>query len=299
MVVYGVKILKYSELAIKPTKWAFMKKTTSELSGGIGATNRAHLERLHREARGPFTASDAAEILGVSLSRARRLVRYLADRGWLDRVRRGIYVTVPLDAHRSGRRTADPWVVAATVFAPSYIGGWSAAEHWDLTEQIFRDVLVVTATRPRERTVTLQGTTFHLRRLAGDKHFGLTRVWREARPVNVSDPTRTLIDILGDPAIGGGIRHVADIVDEYLHGEHRSDDLLMDYGDRLGNRTAFKRLGYIIETRGIDAPRLVDACLARRSHGIGKLDPSIEDRGRIVTRWGIAANAHVVDQVHT
>ena len=124
----------------------------TETSGGIRSKNRVHLEQLHRSTRGPFTSSEAATILSIPLPRARRLVRYLADRGWLDRVRRGVYVTVPLDAHRSGRRVEDPWVVAATTFGQYYIAGWSAAEHWDLTEQIFRDILVVTSKRPRERT---------------------------------------------------------------------------------------------------------------------------------------------------
>lgn len=262
-------------------------------SGGIRASNRERLEMLHRETRGPFTAVDAAEVLELPLVNARRLVRYFADRGWLDRIRRGLYVTVPLDAHRSGHATADPWVVAATVFAPCYIGGWSAAEHWDLTEQIFRDVMVVTARRPRQRTATLQGTSFRLRTLAENNHFGLVRVWRDSHRIAVSDPSRTVIDMLDDPPTGGGIRHVADVVGEYLNGESRNDDLLLSYGDRLGNRTVFKRLGYIVEQLGLVEPGLVEACYERRSAGITNLDPSIDAKGHIVTRWRIAANAQI------
>lgn len=35
--------------------------------------------------------------------------------------------------------------MAAKVFEPCYIGDWSAAECWDLTEQVFREVVVVTS----------------------------------------------------------------------------------------------------------------------------------------------------------
>src|SRR5680860_442061 len=138
--------------------------------GGLNSDNRRLLERLHRAFAEPFTAAEAAGVLGVDLDRARRLVRYLADRGWLDRVRRGMYLPVPLDAHRSGEAHQDPWVVATVVFEPAYIAGWSAAEHWDLTEQIFRDVLVVTGQRPRDRTPTIGGTDFVLHSLDPSRH---------------------------------------------------------------------------------------------------------------------------------
>jgi len=265
----------------------------TQIAGGIRRKNRVHLECLHRSTRGPFAASEAAAILNMPLHRARRLVRYLADRGWLDRVRRGVYVTVPLDAHRSGHRVEDPWVVAATSFGRYYIAGWSAAEYWDLTEQIFRDILVVTSSRPRKRTVTMQGTVFRLRNSVQKKHFGVTKVWRGSHQIFISDPSRTVVDVLSDPTMGGGIRHVGDILSEYLATNHRDDELVIRYGDRLGNRTVFKRLGFLLEALGLEAPSLVESCLRRRSSGVTALDPSIDHRGRITSRWNLSINADI------
>lgn len=262
-------------------------------TGGLTSENREHVERLHRAFTEPFTAEDAAGALGIDLARARRLVRYLADRGWLDRVRRGMYLPVPLDAHRSGEAHQDPWVVAKAVFAPSYIAGWSAAEHWDLTEQIFRDVLVVTGQRPRDRTPTIGGTTFVLHSLDPSKHFGLVPVWRGSQRIDVTDPSRTIIDVLAHPTWGGGIRHVAEMVVEYFEGDHRDDSLLIEYGDRLGTGAVFKRLGFLIEELGVDAPKLVERCLARRTAGVNDLDPSVDAKGPTVSRWGIRANVRV------
>ena len=31
----------------------------------------------------------------------------------------------------------DPLVIAEKLFSPCYVGGWSAAEYWGITEQIF------------------------------------------------------------------------------------------------------------------------------------------------------------------
>jgi predicted transcriptional regulator of viral defense system len=261
-----------------------------ESGAGISQRNRAYLEELHRGAHGAFDVSEASRILGVGREEAGQLLGYLARRGWLSRVRRGLYVAVPLDARHSGEWLEDPWVVADRLFGPCYIGGWSACEHWDLTEQVFRTLLVVTARRVRRRDEVIQGIPFHLTVRSENALFGTVSVWRGRSKVTVSDPSRTVVDVLDDPGLGGGIRTVADIVSEYLRNEHRDDRLLVDYGDRLGNRAVFKRLGYILEHRRSEAPELVEACLSRRSSGLAKLDPAADGPGRIVRRWGLRVN---------
>lgn len=260
---------------------------------GINRENRALLERLHREMPGAFDVEHASTVLGLDAGRTRTLLAYLARRGWLSRVRRGLYVAVPLDTRRPGEWTEDAWVVAERTFSPCYIGGWTACQHWGLTEQVFRTVLVVTGRKVRGREPVIQGTPYRVTVRSEDKLFGTTVVWRQQVRVRVSDPSRTIVDLLDDPTLGGGMRNVADVVHEYLTGEHRDDDLLIAYADRLGNRAGFKRLGFVLEHLGIDALGLVEACLERRSAGLVALDPSVQLKGRIVRRWGIRANVRL------
>ena len=261
---------------------------------GISSRNRSHLEELHRLG-GAFTVAQAAELLDIDRARASRLLGYLARRGWLSRVRRGLYVAVPLDARQSGEWIEDPWIVADRVFAPCYIGGWSACEHWDLTEQVFRTALVVTAKRVREREVEIQGIPFRLTVRSEEALFGTVAVWRGQGRVAVSDPSRTMVDILDDPSLGGGIRTVVDVLGEYMTSQHRNDRLLIEYADRLDNRAVFKRLGYLIERLGIEADSLLAACRERRSAGVVALDPSVKARGQIVRRWGLRANVALTE----
>lgn len=261
-----------------------------EFGAGITQRNRAFLEELHRSAQGAFDVSEAARILGVPHQEAGQLLGYLARRGWLSRVRRGLYVAVPLDARQSGAWIEDPWVVAARLFSPCYVGGWSACGYWALTEQTFRTLLVVTARRVRHRNEVIQSVPFHLTVRNEDALFGTVAVWRGGNKVAVSDPSRTVIDVLDDPSLGGGIRTVSDVLTEYLGGEHRDDSRLVEYGDRLGNRAVFKRLGYLLEYSQVGSPALLEACLARRSSGLTKLDPAATAHGRIVRRWGVRAN---------
>ena len=262
-------------------------------ASGISAANRRRLERLHRGSRGTVTVREAAKILGIESTATARLLAHWRAQGWIQRARRGLYVLVPLGAEGRVGVVADPWILIARAFAPCYIGGWSACEHWDLTEQIFREVVVITSKPVRPRRGEIGGVGYLARVVAPSQLFGTRRVWRDPTPVDVSDPSRTIVDILDVPALGGGIRHVAHVVRVHFASEHRNDRRLVEYARQLGNQTVFKRLGFLVERLGIDAPDLLSECRGARSAGYARLDPSGPARGRLLRRWGLKVNVEV------
>ncbi|MCK4579857.1 MAG: type IV toxin-antitoxin system AbiEi family antitoxin domain-containing protein [Dehalococcoidia bacterium] len=257
---------------------------------GISEKNRKILTTLHRGTSGPFTPREAANLLGLDIARAQRFLAYLTAAGWLTRIRRGLYATVPLDVAEPISWREDPWIVAAKVFSPFYIGGWSACEHWGLTDQIFKETVVISGKTIRRRRIEIQGVPFYIRGVDRDKIFGTDTVWRGQTRVFVSDPTRTIVDVLDDPGIGGGIRHVADVLEAYLSHERRNDSLFVEYAHKLGNRTVFKRLGYLLEARKANDVALIKACHEAISSGISLLDPSAPRKGRFVRRWNLCVN---------
>lgn len=267
--------------------------STSIPPGGLRRGNRALLTRLHRAFSGPFGVEEATEVLQLERVRTKRLLAHLAERGWLVRVRHGLYTTVPLDAADPGSWLAEPWVVATKSFTPCYVGGWTALHHWELTEQLFRTVVVFTAKAIRKKKQEIQGTTFRLRKVSEDRLFGTKTVWMGKVPVKVSDPERTLVDVLDRPDTGGGIRHVADSIEEWLRRDGRKVSTLLSYAQQLGNRTVFKRLGYVLEARGADEPGLVEACAEQMSTGLSALEPSSSARGRVVKRWRLRVNTRL------
>ena len=258
---------------------------------GITTTNRDRLTRLIRATEGPFTVAEASQVLNMTPARSRRFLAYLATRGWLARVRSGLYVAVPLDASEPTEWRADPWVVAAELFAPCYIGGWNACEYWGLTDQLFRDVVIVSGRWTRDRMPMIQGTSYRVKVISPERLFGTRVVWRGRVQVRVSDSARTILDVLDDPGLGGGIRHVGDIVLEWFTGDLRDDVRLLEYVERLGNRSVYKRLGFLIETLALPAPDVMEVCERRMSSGTVRLDPSGPSKGRRVPRWNLMANA--------
>ncbi|MBK6407399.1 MAG: type IV toxin-antitoxin system AbiEi family antitoxin domain-containing protein [Holophagales bacterium] len=99
------------------------------------------------------STATAAELLGLPRGAATLTLLRLADRGWLSRVRRGLYLILPLEAGQDGGAVEDPWVLADELFGPCYVGGWTAAEHWGSPDRLFRSTFVVswpTFARQRE-----------------------------------------------------------------------------------------------------------------------------------------------------
>lgn len=251
---------------------------------GLGKTDRKQLAAVIRGTKGAVSVGEAASILGVSRVAAAKMLARWASKGWLSRVRRGLYVAVPLESRTADIALEDPWLIADRLYAPCYIGGWSAAEYWDLTEQIFRTIVVMTTQKPRDRSPVIKGTNFLLRTLQETAMFGLKPVWRGQVKVSVSDPSRTILDVLNDPLLGGGLRSTVDFLTNYLKSDKRDLDLVIDYADRLGNGAVFKRMGFLLERLVPDAQDAIKACRTRMTKGNANLDSTL-DCDRLVTRW--------------
>jgi len=260
-------------------------------SRGISGSGRTELAAVAGRRRF-ISPEDAAAELGIDARVAARKLAHWAEQGWLRRVRRGLYIAVPVEAERPEGWSQDTLLVAAAVWSPCYFTGWTAAGHWSLTEQVFRTTIVKTAQRVRTSEVRLLDADYLLIHIPEEiMAWGVESIWHEEVRLHIADPARTVIDILDVPRIGGGIRHAAEILDTYLD-EH--DPLrLVEYAERLGNRAVFKRLGYMVEALGREEPELISACRTHLSTGLALLDPDGAPDGPRVSAWNIRANARI------
>ena len=251
---------------------------------GLGKADRERLSAVLRGTKGTISVAEATEILDMPGTGAAKLLSRWAQKGWLSRVRRGLYIAVPLESRTADIPLEDAWVIADKLYSPCYIGGWSAAEYWDLTEQIFRTVIVLTEQQPRDRKPIIKGTEFLLRTVSDKAMFGLKAVWRGQVKVNVSDPTRTILDMLSDPRLGGGLRSTIDMFGNYLSSEKKDLGLLIEYADQLGNGAVFKRLGFLLEKYAENEQDFIGQCRERLTAGNAKFDPALKAK-KLITRW--------------
>ena len=117
----------------------------------IGSLSRKRFSKVLRESGETIVPQEVSKILGMTRQSSSLLLSYWNKQGWVRRVQRGLYIPIPLEADSTDISVEDPSLVAMRLFSPCYIGGWSATEYWDMTEQLFNTVLVMTVKRPNNR----------------------------------------------------------------------------------------------------------------------------------------------------
>lgn len=249
--------------------------------------SRARLASVLRATKEVVSIDAASKTLDLDRTVAAKLLSRWRAQGWLRRIGAGLYVPVPLDLAGSEQVLEDPWVLIPTLFGHCYVGGWTAAHHWDLTEQLFNEIVVFTAQRINTKRVSAQGVAFLLHATPQKRMFGLKTIWRGSMRVQISDPARTIIDMIATPGMGGGIDHVADCLEAHHKTAIYDADLLVRYAGQFGNGAVFKRLGFLAETRLHDAKLAAD-CHARLTQGYAQLDPALPSK-QLQTAWRLWA----------
>lgn len=257
---------------------------------------RTLIAKLARASKtGLISVPAAARAMNTTRAAAALRLGQFTRRGWLHRARRGLYLVLPLEAEPGQRPAAeDPWVLAREVFTPCYIGGWSAAEHWGLTEQIFRSTLVVTAAAVRATNVEILGHPFRVFRVPRSRlTAGVVMAWRGAERVGVSGLERTIIDCLRDPELCGGARHLVQVLQAYGESPKHDFERLVTIGRQAASGAAWKRLGYLAELLWPNETRLPAAARRHVTTGNARLDPAVRRPGKLVTRWRLWVNVDV------
>jgi predicted transcriptional regulator of viral defense system len=234
--------------------------------------------------------SDEVELGAGRVEAARKLARWCRQ-GWLRRARRGLYVPVPVEAENPSTWSQDPLLLGNAVWSPCYFTGWTSASHWGMTEQVFRTTVVRTVRRVRTSEQALLDQEYLVGHVGADGIWGVVPLWREGQRLQLADAARTIVDVLDDPRLAGGIRTAAEFVAAYLAESDAAN--LIETADRLGNGAVFKRLGFIASALGLGKPGLVDECRSRVRAGISLLDPSAAPGGDRVGEWGLRVNVRI------
>jgi predicted transcriptional regulator of viral defense system len=255
----------------------------ASMTGRFTSSGRARLSAVLQAAKDLVTIDDATKALGIDRHAAAKALSRWQKQGWLKRVGPGIYAPIPLEASTTDQVLKDPWVLVPALFAPGYVGGWTAAEHWDFTEQLFRSIFVFTARAFRSKEQTVEGVAFTLKRIPESALFGTKTLWRGQARVSIADKHRTIVDLLDDPATGGGIRHISRCLQTYLRDKESDPEILVRYAEKLGNGAVFKRLGFLA-SRIPGNESLAQSCRERLTAGNARLDPALPCR-RLVKAW--------------
>lgn len=259
-------------------------KSVERIKQGLSRREALALTRLASQNRTIITIDDIQDAIDVPYDAAKKVANNLVHKKWLDRLKSGTYLIVPLAAGETGEYTEHEFVIASHLADPMYISYWSALNFHGLTEQV--PVTVFAATTEQVPTREIHGVTYTFVTLTEAKFFGYDLAAIDSHRVNVASVEKTLVDCADHPEHCGGIGELAKGL---TNATDLDDETLAEYLLQLGNGAAIKRIVYLADMLDIDLERreeLVDAFTT----GYSKLDPTRGDEGRHVSEYRLLLN---------
>ena len=255
----------------------------------LGPTETRLLNRLAADGHVVFSTAQARAALGNGDQDVNKLLYRLTRKRWLLRLEKGKYLILPLEAGMEGLYSTHEFVIAAHLVQPYAIAYASALSFHALSDLLPHTVFVATTRRKTEVTVEELGLRFRFITLAPHKFFGIQTVTIEDQPVRITTPSKTLIDGLDRPELCGGVVELAKGLKRYA-GDNANWTQLTADAKRLGNRTVFKRLGYLVEVLGLEVGEWTDRWRAEISLGETLLDPRYGRCGSYHAGWNLRLN---------
>lgn len=233
---------------------------------------------------------DEAEAFLHSRPAAAKTLSRLARKGWLQRLERGLYLIIPLEAGPERAWSENSFVIGSQLVFPGAIAYWSAFRFWNWTEQIPQVTFVQTT--KRKKTLRLDGGTYQFVTVQARYFYGIANRSLEGASVLVTDPEKTCIDAAARPDLSGGIQQLAQALKAYQGSLdwNKLDRYLVQWG----GGTVAKRLGYLIEALQIAVPpEMLIGWQRLVTKGISLLEPGLDPKGQVVTRWQLQINVDV------
>ena len=257
--------------------------SVESIKQGLSRREALALTRLASRNRTIITIDDIQDAIDVPYDDAKKVANNLVHKKWLDRLKSGTYLIVPLAAGESGEYTEHEFVIASHLADPVYISYWSALNYHGLTEQVPMTVFAATTEQAPSREI--HGVTYTFVTLTEAKFFGYDTAAIGSHRVNVASVEKTLVDCADHPEHCGGIGELA----KGLAAADLDQETLTGYLLRLGNGAAIKRVVYLAD--------LLDVDLAHRNEledaftsGYSKLDPTRGDEGRHASEYRLLLN---------
>jgi predicted transcriptional regulator of viral defense system len=259
---------------------------------GLSKQETAILARLSAQGKTIFSVKDVWALKIGSQQSIWSVLSRLAAKGWIRRLRRAIYMIVPLEAGIQQTWAEDPFKLAHELFSPCYIAYRSALSYWQLTEQVPSITTVAVPRRQKLPQLAAIRRQFRFVILAPHKFFGFTPVWRDNTKVNISDVEKTILDCLEKPQYAGGIDQAIQAL--LMARQDRLDlDKLDAYLQKFRNNTLLKRTGFLLDYFGALGQAKKKDWQARLNTNLGLLDPLAASEGKLCREWRLRINMDI------
>ncbi|MDR2707858.1 MAG: hypothetical protein LBB87_03840 [Nitrososphaerota archaeon] len=258
----------------------------TQYSRTLSAKEAKVLSSLSYAGKTIFTTNDLKEYT----DNPKNLLDWLVRKKWIQKIKNGTYLITPLEAGEKGAAnyTLHSFVLASVLVEPYYIAYASALNHHGLTDQTPSTTYVAT-TKPRN-SKTILDAKIKFVTIPPHKMFGIEETEIENRKIKITSIEKTIIDCLDHPEHCGGIEEIAKAL--YFVKNEIDQAKLVDFAQKIGNKTVLKRLGYLSEILSLE--KVFEALsLLPLSAGYSLLDCSVKKNGSIIEKWKLVINVSI------
>lgn len=184
-----------------------------------------------------------------SYDEIKKQISLLSKRGWLVRIKRGVFAVANLESHSFAN--VSPLSVSQVLVPASYVSFEFALAQYGLFDQLPKKLTAITPARPKK--FIFQGMEYECKKVKPELYFGYKKITVDGQKANVAELEKAFLDFLYFRIDTYSI----DLVLEKL--EEGRDDLdlakLYAYVEKYP-LTVKRRLGFLLDLVGISAEEL-------------------------------------------
>jgi predicted transcriptional regulator of viral defense system len=217
-------------------------------------------------------------------SEIRQQIARLAQRGWLVRVKRGLYVVIS-DITSLAANNISLLRISNALNSHSYISLASALFYYGLVDQLLQAVTAITNTRARQ--YHFQDFTFSFSKVQDDFYFGFSEKRVEGKLVKIADLEKVILDYLYLKKDVYSLNMVWEKLTE--HTDEFDFAKLQQYAMRC-NLTLRRATGFLLDELGINTHDLYLSVKDRK--GYSRLTSEAKD---FSAKWRLYYDHRVIE----
>ncbi|MBI5022851.1 MAG: hypothetical protein HZC05_01625 [Candidatus Magasanikbacteria bacterium] len=188
-----------------------------------------------------------------SSASAHNRINFLVKAGWLRRIKKGLYLII--DSLTARSQTDISLIrIANAIMAESYVSLSHALNHYQLFDQLSKNVISITWTKNKQ--YIFDDCVFKFSKIKKNMYFGFNEKMENGKLIQIATAEKALIDYLYlDKNFGS-----ASLVFEKLRDYHQELNMkkLQEYALRSGS-TIQRKIGFMLDELKIDTNSLYQA----------------------------------------
>lgn len=175
------------------------------------------------------------------------------------------------------------FIVASNIVWPCYLSFWTALRYHNLTEQLPKDIFVITTRARKKRELVFNKTKIIFVRIKPKYFFGFTKERHDGFDVFMAESEKALIDSvlfkeISFSEIGSIIRDNFDRINK---------NKLIEYLLKINDKALIKRFGFLLDQLGLD---FFDKLKKHLGYNYIHLDYAMPKKGKKNKKWRIVEN---------